>query len=422
MSQPDPILGATIGKYQLIEFLGEGALAKVYKAYHPDLRRHASMKILHPEILKDQGFVSRFQEEAQSLARLKHPNIVQIYDASITQKFPYLVMEYIQGRDLRQFIQEFKINQKRIPVTTTLRIVYSIGLALAFAHKNMVIHRDIKPGNILLEDSGRVVLSDFGLARLAGQLEHLDESLPVGTPAYAAPEQALGHAPEPRSDLYSLGIVFFELLTNIQPNTTSDALSTTINHLTHDIPSPLEYFPELPDEVAAIVVKCTRRNINERYKSVTEFLDDLTKVRIKIKTAKLPSASLKELKVSSDKGSSWMPPEKEEGGAVVSLHFVDTGQVMDLQLNREYLIGRQHKSQPIIPDIDLTPFNAYEWGISRLHASLAVRQNQISITDIGSSNGTWHAGKRIPPDTPYQLNHGDVLHLGKLKIQILNYM
>lgn len=423
MIQPDPIIGATIGKYQLTEFLGEGAVAKVYKAYHPDLRRNASMKILHPRLLKDSEFVSSFKEEASNLARLKHPNIVQIYDASITSKFPYFVMEYIQGRSLRQYMTEFKQKQTRIPITTSLRIVYSIGLALAFAHKNNVIHRDVKPSNILLEDSGRVVLTDFGLARLTGQPDLTPESLPVGTPAYAAPEQALGSAPEARSDLYSLGIIFFEMLTGFQPNRATDSLQTTINHITRDIPSPLDYFPELPEEVADIVVKATRRNINERYASVDEFLNELTKVRIKIKTTKLPTASLKDLQISSDQVSSWAAPDLQDNpGVVVSLHFVDTGQVINLDLNREYLIGRQHKSQPIIPDIDLTPFNAYEWGISRLHASLAVRQDQITIADLGSSNGTWHAGKRLPSDEPYELHHGDVIHLGKLKIQILNYM
>ena len=422
MTQEDPIIGATIGKYQLIEHIGEGAVAKVYKAYHPDLKRYASMKILHPKLLEEPGFVTRFQEEAQSLARLKHPNIVQIYDASITPKFPYLVMEYIQGKDLRHFIHEFTRKQTRIPVTTSLRIVYSVGLALAFAHQNQLTHRDVKPSNILLEDSGRVVLTDFGLAKMIGQPLVKEGRLIEGTPAYIAPEQALGKPPEPLSDLYSLGVVFYELLTGEQPNTVADPFATTLNQVVKDIPSPQEFFPELPDEVAEVVVRATRRNINERYSSMKEFLENLTKIRIKIKTAKLPTATLKDLKVSSDRVSSWAPPDLEESGKLVSLHFVDTGQVIDLELNREYLIGRQHKSQPILPDIDLTPFNAYEWGISRLHASLSVREDKITITDIGSANGTWHAGKRLAPDTPYTVKHGDVLHLGKLKIQILSYI
>jgi serine/threonine-protein kinase len=312
MEQQDPMIGATIGKYQLIEFLGEGAVAKVYKAYHPDLKRYASIKILHSELLEEPGFVDRFQAEAQSLARLKHPNIVQIYDASISPEFPYFVMEYIQGKTLKQFIQEYSKKQTRIPITNSLRIVYSVGLALAFAHQNNLIHRDVKPGNILLEDTGRVVLTDFGLAKLAGQ-DRISKSPDLeGTPAYIAPEQALGRPPEPRSDLYSLGIVFFELLTGHQPNTTNDPLSTAINHLTHDIPSPQATFPELPDEVAEVVVQATRRNSNDRYTSMRQFLENLTKIRIKIKTTKLPTASLRDLQISSDRVSSWAPPGRAE--------------------------------------------------------------------------------------------------------------
>lgn len=422
MTDPQPLIGATVGKYQLVEFIGEGAAAKVYKAYHPELKRYASIKILQPELLSMPGFIHQFQEEARNLAKLKHPNIVQIYDASITPEFPFLVMEYIQGRDLREFIQEYARRQARVPLTYALRITYSIGLALAFAHQNQLIHRDVKPGNILLEESGRVVLTDFGLAKLTSQPQPDEPVSLEGTPAYIAPEQALGKSPEPRSDIYSLGIIFFELLTGVQPYTTKDSLSTAINHLTHDLPSPQEFFPEIPDEVAEIVLKATRRNIKDRYSSMKSFLEDLTQIRIRIKTAKLPTASLRDLQVASDDFASWAPPEQEGHSRSVSLHFIDTGQVMELQLRREYLIGRQHKSQPILPDIDLTPFNAYEWGISRLHASIAVKEDVVTITDIGSSNGTWIAGERIQPDTPYTLKHGDVIHLGKLKIQLLNYL
>jgi serine/threonine protein kinase len=424
MSSPESIIGATIDQYQLVEYLGEGAIAKVYKAYHPGRKQYASMKILHPQLLKDEDFVNRFVDEARNLRVLKHPNVVQLLDASITPRFPYLVMEYVQGKTLRQFINEYTLSQTRIPLNLTLRIIYSVGLALSFAHQNRLVHRDVKPSNILLEDTGRVVLTDFGMAKLIGQPYVTPPGL-EGTPAYISPEQALGQAPEPASDLYSLGIIFFELLTSLQPHTSKDdPVATTINHLTHDIPSPIEYFPELPEEVAAIVLKATRRNIKERYATMVEFLEELTRVRLKNKTAKLPTASLKELQESSDRAASWSPPDVRLGGepSQVSLHFIETGQVLNLKLNKEYLIGRQHKSQPILPDIDLTPFNAYEWGISRMHASLAVRPDMVSITDIGSANGTWHNGKRIPANQPYPLNHGDVLHLGKLKVQILNYL
>jgi serine/threonine-protein kinase len=332
-------------------------------------------------------------------------------------------MEYIEGKTLKQFIKEYNNRHTRIPLSYTLRIIYSIGLALAFAHHNRMVHRDVKPGNVILEDSGRVVLTYFGLAQLAYDMDDADKDSVEGTPAYISPEQALGKPAEPRSDQYSLGVIFFEMLTGRQPYDTKDPVNMAISHVTHEIPSPKEYYPELNDEIAEIVVKATQKNLKERYNTLAEFLNQITKVRIKAKTAKLPTASLKDLRISEDDVSSWSVPDREmmDKRSVVCLHFVDTGQVLDLEPNKEYMIGRRHKTQPLLPDIDLTPFKAYEWGISRLHASLNVEKDQITITDIGSSNGTWYAGKRLPPNKPLQLNHGDLLHLGKLKVQVLIY-
>ncbi len=424
MNTTDAFVGSTIGKYNLTEFLGEGGMAKVYKAYHPDLHRNAAIKILNPDSLEDEKFIELFKNEAQNLAVLRHPNIVQVYDASITPNFPYIVMEYIGGKTLKQFIFEYNRSQTRIPITHTLRTIYSLGLALSFAHRNNIIHRDIKPGNVILENSGRVVLTDFGLAQFSDATEGKRDQPVEGTPAYISPEQALGRGAQPRSDQYSLGVIFFEMLTGRRPYTARDAVSMSLQHATNDMPSPQEYYPEIPDEIAEIVIRATRKNPEERYPQVSDMLKDLIKIRIKSKTAKLPTASLNDLKLSSDRVASWAPPSHKLGeqDSVVCLHFVDTGQVLDLDLNREYLIGRKHHSQPILPDIDLSPFKAYEWGISRLHASISVQMNQVTITDLGSANGTWLAGERLTPNQPYPLKHGDVALIGKLKAQILIYM
>ncbi|NIX55914.1 MAG: protein kinase, partial [candidate division Zixibacteria bacterium] len=385
MQKPDHFLGTSLGKYNLVEYLGEGGMAKVYKAFHPELKRYAAIKIMLPRFFSDQKVLSRFQTEAQNLAMLRHPNIVQVYDASVSGKFPYIVMEYVEGKSLKQFIQEYNQRHTRIPLSYTLRIVYSIGLALAFSHQNKMVHRDVKPANVILEDTGRVVLTDFGLAQIKHDFDDSEKDSVEGTPAYISPEQALGKPAEPRSDLYSLGVIFFEMLTGRQPFDTKDPVSMAINHVTHQIPSPKEYFPELEDEIAEIVVKATQKNLNARYNNLAEFLNHITRVRIKAKTAKLPTASLKDLKISEDDVGSWSVPARnwEDKRSVVCLHIVDTGQVLDLELNREYMIGRQHRSQPILPDIDLTPFKAYEWGISRLHASLTVTKDEVTITDIG---------------------------------------
>jgi serine/threonine-protein kinase len=423
MTQTDQLIGYKFGKYELQEYLGYGAMARVYKAFHTELERLAAIKVLHSHYASDSDFLLQFKAEAQNLAFLRHPNIVQVYDASISGEYPHLVMEYIEGPTLKGIIESFRARNARIPMIRCLRIIYSIGLALAYAHQRGMVHRDVKPSNVMVEESGRVVLADFGLARLSTRKSETETGTLKGTPAYMSPEQALGQSSNPRSDIYSIGVIFYELLTGKLPFTDENPLAIAMKHVTEPLVSPRSIVPEIPEEIEQIVLRCMIKNPNERYTSANDFLKDLTKVRLKVKTARLPTASLSHLQLSSDKVASWTAPERPEGqgGIQVCMHFVDTGQILNLELNREYTIGRKHKSQPIVPEIDLSPFKAYKWGLSRLHATLAVRPNELTITDIGSSNGTWHAGRRLPANQPYKLEHSDIVYLGKLKIQFLIY-
>lgn len=423
MTQIDRLIGYKLGKYELLEYLGYGAMARVYKAHHTELERMAAIKVLHSHYASDSDFLHQFKAEAQNLAFLRHPNIVQVYDASISGEYPNLVMEYIEGPTLKEIIESFRFRKARIPLIRCLRVIYSIGLALAYAHQRGMVHRDVKPSNVMVEKSGRVVLADFGLARLSTRKSETETGTLKGTPAYMSPEQALGQSSNPRSDIYSIGVFFYELLTGRLPYTDENPLAIAMKHVTEPLISPRSFVPEIPEEIEQIVLRCMIKNPNERYTSANDFLKDLTKVRLKVKTARLPTASLSNLQLSSDKVASWTAPERPggQGGIQVCMHFIDTGQILNLDLNREYTIGRKHKSQPIVPEIDLSPFKAYKWGISRLHATLAVRPNVLTITDIGSSNGTWHAGRRLTANLPYKLEHSDIVYLGKLKIQFLIY-
>ncbi len=421
MHNPENLLGTKYGPYELVEYLGYGAMAQVYKACHIQLNRFAAIKILHAHFASDPDFIKQFTAEAQNLALLRHPNIVQVYDVDLSGDQPYLAMEYISGPTLKSIVEGNREKHTRLSLIRSLRIIYSIGLALSYAHQRDVIHRDVKPSNVMVESSGRVVLADFGLARLTTRQRETETGTLKGTPAYMSPEQALGQASHPRSDIYSLGVIFYELLTGELPFTDENPIAIAMKHVTEPLVPPRSIVPEIPEDVEKIVIRAMLKNPNERYRTVNEFLHDLTKVRLKIKTTKLPTASLS--KSTLDQVSTWMAPERpdEHVGLQVCLHFVDTGQILDLELNREYTIGRKHKSQPIVPDIDLSPFKAYEWGISRLHANLSVRPSGVSITDIGSSNGTWLKGNRLPPNQSFQLEHSDIIYLGKLKIQLLLY-
>jgi serine/threonine protein kinase len=423
MEKPEQFVGNYLGQYKLVQYLGYGAMARVYKAFHTELRRNAAIKVLHPHFSSDPDFLLQFKAEAQNLARLRHPNIVQVYDASVAGNYPYLVMEFIDGITLKFLIEEYREKRVRIPLIRTLRTIYSVGLALAYAHQRNIIHRDVKPSNIMIEESGRVVLADFGLARLTTRRSDTETGTIKGTPAYMAPEQALGRASNPRSDIYSLGVIFYELLTGRQPYSDENPLAIAMKHVSDPLIPPRAVVPEIPEEVEKIVLRAMIKNPNERYSTAKEYLQDLTKVRLQIKTTRLPTASLSSLQLSSDKIASWTAPNRPGGrhGLQVCMHFIDTGQILNLGLNREYTIGRKHKSQPIVPDIDLSPFKAFEWGISRLHASVSVQEEELKITDIGSSNGTWHAGKRLVVNHPYKLVHGDIVYLGKLKVQFLIY-
>jgi serine/threonine protein kinase len=423
MNESHQLIGRKIGVYEIVAYLGGGSMAQVFKARHTQLNRFVSLKLLHTRYTADPDFIEQFTKEAQNLAQLRHPNIVQVYDADISREYPYLAMEFIDGLSLKAIIKDYRERYARIPLVRSLRIIYSVGLALAYAHQRGVIHRDVKPGNVLIENSGRVVLADFGLARLLSRKGDTGTGLIIGTPAYMSPEQALGQPSHPRSDIYSLGVISYELLTGKVPFTDDNPFAIAMKHVSEPLIPPRSIVPEIPNEVEKIVLQAMSKNPNERYGTANEFLHDLTKVRLRIKTARLPTASLSSLKESSNKVESWTAPDRsgDREGPRVCIHFVDTGQIINLEMGKEYTIGRKHKSQSVIPDIDLSLFKAYDWGISRLHATIVVRAGLVSITDIGSSNGTWIHGKRLPPNQPAQLNHGDIFYLGKLKIQFLNY-
>lgn len=421
MDNKDQLIGKTLGQYELLEYLGYGAMARVYRSQHTVLRRLAAVKVLHTHYADDFDFVTQFKSEARNLASLRHPNIVQVYDFNIQDEYPFMVMEYIVGTTLKATIEKTKRERSRLPIARSLRIIYSLALALSYAHQRNIIHRDIKPSNVMIEKSGRVVLTDFGLARLmTAQRETLTGTI-KGTPAYMSPEQAMGRPSNQRSDIYSLGVMLFELITGQLPFDDENPFAIAMKHVNEPTPSPRSLFPEMPIELERVILSSMVKNPNNRYPNINAFIEDLTKVRLKIRTAKLPTAALSALDL--DDQDLWNAPERpsKEDMVRVCLNFVDTGQILNLFEIQEYTIGRKTQSQPVVPDIDLTPYDAHKWGISRLHASISVQNDKITLTDLGSSNGSRISGVKLDSNKPYELHHADVVHLGRLQIQILIY-
>ncbi len=201
-------IGENVGPYRIIGQLGQGGMATVYKAYHASLDRYVALKVLHPAFKEDPNFLGRFQREAKMVARLEHPNIVPVYAFEEHEGHPFLVMKYIEGKTLKARLQKGPLSENEI-----LRITQAVGSALTYAHKKDILHRDVKPSNVLLANDGEIYLADFGLARLASVVDStLSAEILVGTPQYISPEQASGVKElDARSDVYCFGVMLYEM-------------------------------------------------------------------------------------------------------------------------------------------------------------------------------------------------------------------
>lgn len=281
------------GKYELQERLGRGGMAEVWKAFDTQLRRYVAIKFLHADFQADADFVSRFTREAQTVAALRHPNIVQIYDFYISEHYEqraavgeetkgaqesdtiaYMVMEYIQGRTLAHYIHETSHKGRFPSGAEVVRLFTPISLALDYAHQQDIIHRDIKPANILLDERntarnpmGEPILSDFGLARLLGGARQTATGTTMGTPLYISPEQVQNRPISNRTDLYSLGVVLYEIFTG-RPPFQGDTLSgIMMQHLLDTPPDPRQFNPQLPPTVTPVLMKSMAKNPQDRYPS-----------------------------------------------------------------------------------------------------------------------------------------------------------
>ncbi|PLT30111.1 Stk1 family PASTA domain-containing Ser/Thr kinase [Peribacillus deserti] len=259
------------GRYKVLEMIGGGGMANVYLARDMILEREVALKILRMDFSNDEEFIKRFNREAQSATSLAHPNIVSIYDVGVEDDIYYIVMEYVKGLTLKQYIQR----NYPIPVQKALDIMEQITSAISHAHQYGIIHRDIKPQNILIDDLGNVKITDFGIAMALSSTSITQTNAVLGSVHYLSPEQARGGMANKTSDIYSLGIVMFELLTGRLPYSGESAISIALKHLQSNMPSPKRWVPDLPQSVANIVLKASSKDSYYRYPSADEMLEDL---------------------------------------------------------------------------------------------------------------------------------------------------
>ncbi|MDO9574105.1 MAG: Stk1 family PASTA domain-containing Ser/Thr kinase, partial [Candidatus Contubernalis sp.] len=259
-------------RYKIEEKIGDGGMAVVYRGHDKILNRSVTVKVLRAQFAMDENFVRRFKREAQSAASLSHPNVVNIYDVGEEDGTYYIVMEYIDGKSLKELITE----KGKIPVSTAVKIAHQICEALVHAHKNKIIHRDIKPHNILLTRDGRVKVTDFGIAKaVTAATVTYDNNVVMGSVHYFAPEQAKGGIAGEKADLYSLGIVLYEMLTGEVPFSGETPISVALQHLQENIKSPKELNSEVPQILEEIIFKAAQKDPDMRYDSAEDMLEAL---------------------------------------------------------------------------------------------------------------------------------------------------
>jgi len=272
---PFTLEGQTLGKYRVLDALGRGGMAQVYRGYHPQLDRHVAIKVLRADLVEQDEFLERFRREAHAASGLRHPNIVQVFDFDTQDDFYYMVMELLEGDTLRARLNEYRVKNERMPLDEIARILSDALNALAFAHSEGIIHRDIKPANIMLTKKDQAVLTDFGIAQILGSTQVTAAGALMGTLNYMAPEQGLENRCDVRSDIYSMGIVLYEMLTGYTPFDADTPLAILMKHLNDPLPLPSKLDPNLPPSFEQIVLKALAKNPEDRYQSAEEMLTAL---------------------------------------------------------------------------------------------------------------------------------------------------
>ncbi|MEK9736469.1 MAG: Stk1 family PASTA domain-containing Ser/Thr kinase, partial [Candidatus Nanopelagicales bacterium] len=324
---PDPGTGRTLGdRYELVSVIGRGGMAEVWEARDTRLGRRVAIKILRPDLARDPAFQARFRREAQSAASLNHPNIVAAYDTgedifidgTESTVVPYIVMEYVDGMTLRQILS----SGRRLLPERSLEIAAGTLSALDYAHRHGIVHRDIKPANVMLTRTGDVKVMDFGIARAVNDSGNTMTSAQtvMGTAQYLSPEQARGEVVDARSDLYSAGVVLYELLTGQPPFTGDSPVSIAYQHVSEQATPPSVLDPTLPRDVDAVVMRSLAKSPDERYQTAADFRADVERAVMGAPvTAAIPP-------VASDETQQLAPVAAAAGvaGAAAAAYAIDT--------------------------------------------------------------------------------------------------
>jgi serine/threonine protein kinase len=264
----EDLTGKQFGPYQVVAPLGEGGMAAVYKAYQPAMERHVAIKVLPRHMAGSPEFIARFKREAHLLAQLQHPHILPVFDYGESDGYTYIVMPFLQSGTLADLLKT-----RRVSLPEIYRIISQVGDALGYAHARGMIHRDVKPSNVLIDERGNCLLTDFGLARMAETGSMLTSSGAImGTPAYMSPEQGAGNQVDGRSDIYALGVILFEMVTGQVPYSAETPIAIVFKHIQDPLPSARKFAPDLSESLELILMKALAKKADDRYQTADDFV------------------------------------------------------------------------------------------------------------------------------------------------------
>ncbi|MBA3690481.1 MAG: Stk1 family PASTA domain-containing Ser/Thr kinase [Actinobacteria bacterium] len=344
------------GRYRLEASIGSGGMAEVFRGQDTTLDRQVAIKVLAPQFARDPSFVERFRREARAAARLNHPNIVNVYDTGVDGDTNYIVMEYVEGRTLAEYLA----GGGRLAPVKAAEIAEKVAEALAAAHAQGVIHRDIKPANIMVTRDGRVKVMDFGIARLVAGPDTVEQTAAVlGTAAYLSPEQAQGQTVDARSDLYSLGIVLYEMVSGRPPFTGDSAMAVAYKHVQETPLPPSSLNGDVTPRLDAVVMRALAKNPANRYQSAGDFRDDLVRVIAGQEveaTPLLPAAAGATQVISRPPVTAMLPPTEPEEGRRTGMWILIAALILLILGGAAYLLahsllGNDPVAKVTVPDV-----------------------------------------------------------------------